>query len=74
MQRGAAAGVARIGVRAIGDQAVDLGPVLGGGGGDMEELRPVTEPEPTVHAVGVDHFGRTQAFPLVWRPRPARFR
>ena len=54
MQRRAAAGVARIGVRATGNHLVDFGPVLGHGRGDMEELRPVAQPEPPVYAVRVD--------------------
>ena len=55
MERGAAAGIAGIGVRAIGDQMVDFAPVLGHGGGNMDELRPVAQLEPPVHAVGVNH-------------------
>ena len=40
MERGAATGVADIGVRAFGDPPVDLGPVLRDGRGDMKVLRP----------------------------------
>ena len=49
------AGIPGIGVRATGDQIVDFGSLLGRGGGDMNELRPVAQPEPPVHAVSVDH-------------------
>ena len=55
VQRRAAAGVSGVGVGATGDQNVDLRPVLGNGSGDMDELCPVAQPEPSVHAVGVDH-------------------
>ena len=51
----AAAGVAGVGVRAAGDELIDFGAVLGHGRGDMDELRAVTQPELSMHAVGVDH-------------------
>ena len=68
MERRAGAGVTGIGVLAAGDQRVDFGTVLGHGGRDMDDLRPVAQPEPSVHPVCVDHLGRVQAFLLVWRP------
>ena len=61
MQRRAAAGIPGIGVRATGEQLVDFGAVLGHGGGDMDELRPVAQPKQSVHAVGVNH-GELAAF------------
>ena len=74
MQRRAAAGIAGIGVRTTGGQCVNFGPILGRGGGDMDKLRPIAQPELPMHALSVDHFGRTQASPLARRPRPVQFR
>lgn len=54
MERGAAAGGTGTVVGAAGDQTVDLGPVPGDSGCNVDELRPVTELEPSVHAFGVD--------------------